>query len=91
MPASNSTVPHGFLKPRQVDDVAHALLSLAQEVWVLHDRQRILESVLADRGLDVGPEIDRYQPDEATRGLLDEQRKAFLERLVQSLAPEASR
>ena len=39
------------LAPDQIDDVANALLVLARELWVVKDRQRVLEALLAENGI----------------------------------------
>lgn len=52
-------------KPKQVDNVARALLSLTRHVCVLTDRLAVLEKVLGDKGIEVHELIDTYQPDDA--------------------------
>ena len=39
------------MQPQQVDDVAKALLVMARELWVVKDRQRVLEALLAEHGM----------------------------------------
>lgn len=76
-----------FLAPEQLDDLGRAVLTLAREVWVLRDRQRILEHVLAERGVDVADAIDRYQPGPELQKRLDAERAAFVKELLGALAP----
>jgi hypothetical protein len=59
-----------------------ALAALAEEVWVLRDRQRVLEAVLASHDLDLREEIERFSPDAAMQALLDAERRAFIARVL---------
>jgi hypothetical protein len=66
-----------------------ALLSLAREVWVLKDRQRIVEERLAARGVLVPAEIEAWQPTPEQQAVLDRECRAFVDRLVQEIVPGA--
>jgi len=79
-------VPRQLLKPEDIDRVALALLSLVEELANTRARQRTLEAVLARHGMHVGDEIDRLVPDAELERLHDEDRRALLERIVDSLA-----
>lgn len=68
-----------------IDRLGKALLTLASEVWTLKDRQRILETVLAEQGIAVSEVLESYQPDERLAAELAEQRTAFIETLLRSL------
>ncbi|MBL0923119.1 MAG: hypothetical protein IBJ12_01450 [Sphingomonadaceae bacterium] len=50
------------LSADNIDDLGRALLLLANEVAVLADRQKVLEAVLAERGIDVSDAVRDYQP-----------------------------
>lgn len=76
-----------FLGPDQVDDLARAVITLAREVWVLRDRQRVLEAVLGEKGIDVAQAIEHYQPSPELQAKLDAERKAFVQGLMQALVP----
>jgi hypothetical protein len=78
-----------FLGPDQVDDVARAVLALAREVWVLRDRQRVLEAVLDANGIDVTAAVERHQPSPELQATLDAERKAFVQGLLRALVPAA--
>jgi hypothetical protein len=78
-----------LLGPDQVDDLARAVLMLAREVWVLRDRQRILETVLAERGIDVVEAVERHQPGPELQQKLDAERREFVRGLLRTLAPDA--
>ncbi len=50
------------LSADSIDDLGRALLLLANEVAVLADRQKVLEAVLAERGIEVSDAVRDYQP-----------------------------
>ena len=64
------------------DKVFDILVNLAQEVWVLADRQRVTEQVLAELGIDIAELVDRHQPDAELRDTLDAEREAFMQRVL---------
>ena len=55
--ASRSPLKHGSLKPEELDDLGNALLVMARELWVVKDRQRVLEALLAEHGVLVPGEL----------------------------------
>lgn len=61
-----------------------AIAALAEEVWILRDRQRVLEAVLASHDLDLREEIDRFTPDAAMSAALDAERRAFIGKVMQA-------
>ena len=64
------------------DKIFDILVNLAQEVWVLADRQRVTEQVLAELGIDIAELVDRHQPDAELRDTLDAEREAFMQRVL---------
>jgi len=78
---SDTTPARVILTPDQVDDLGQGLLALTREVWVLTDRVRALEAVLAKHGLPVTEEIEAFEPDEKMSAEL----LAGGQRLVQSV------
>jgi hypothetical protein len=68
-----------------------ALLTLARELWVLRDRQRVLEELLAARGVVAPGEADAWQPDEARQAAIDAECQAFVQRLAMQIMPRESR
>ncbi len=64
-----------------------ALLTMAREIWVLTDRQRVLEALLAKQGLVAGDAIAAWQPDATTQAELDRECRAFIDRLLADLNP----
>jgi hypothetical protein len=49
-----------YLGPESVTDVARMLMALMSEVWIMRDRQMITEHLLAQKGIAVSDEIDRF-------------------------------
>ena len=75
---SDTTAAHTVFRPDQIDLVADAVIALTREVWVLTDRQRILEAVLAKHGIDAATEIDAFTPDPAMEAALTAKRDRLI-------------
>ena len=73
--------PEILLNPADLDQLGQALITLTKELWVLKDRQLILEAALADAGIVAKEVVDRYQPDE----MLKEQLRAERQRLIDTI------
>jgi hypothetical protein len=73
--------PETLLSPADLDQLGQALITLTKELWVLKDRQLILEAALADAGIVAKEVVDRYQPDE----MLKEQLRAERQRLIDTI------
>ena len=58
------------------------LLNVLQELWVIKDRQIVLEQVLAEAGIDAARLVDDHQPDAELAERLDRERKRLLERCL---------
>jgi len=69
--------------------VMNALASLAGELWVTKDRLRVVEAVLAERGLDISAAVDNYQPDVELTAEMDAERQRFIAEIMQHLAASA--
>jgi hypothetical protein len=74
-----------FLLRRRIDDLAAAHVSVLAELWILKDRQAVLEEVLARHGLVAAEEVDRFEPDGEFRARLDAERRAWTQRMVGAL------
>lgn len=61
-----------------------AITALAEEVWILRDRQRVLEAVLAGHGIDLREAIDSFVPDAPMTAALDAERRAFIGKVLQA-------
>lgn len=84
-PKPISEIDRQILAPKDIDDLGEAILSLAREVWVLTDRQLVLEQVLAEEGIDIRDKVDRYKPDPAFAADLSARRKRLIGELLRTL------
>ncbi len=73
------------------DPVAQLALLLAKELWVLKDRQLVLEAVLTRQGMPVRELVERYQPTDADRQVIDAARKRFAAEVVAALEAPGDR
>lgn len=64
------------------DPLFQVTLSLAKELWVVKDRQAVLEEVLGQKGIDVAEAVDTHQPSPELAAKLDEERKRWLSDLI---------
>lgn len=78
------------LSPASIDDLGRALLILATEVAVLNDRQRVLEAVLGERGIDVADAVRDYQPSGALAETLKADQARLAKLIVETLCPPNS-
>ncbi|MFZ4688379.1 MAG: hypothetical protein ACOYLS_03980 [Polymorphobacter sp.] len=85
--ASRSTGHGQLLDPAQIDDVANALLVLARELWVVKDRQRVLEALLADNNIIVPGAVADHQPGGALAAELATERTRYTSALMLALCP----
>jgi len=81
---ADKTPERRILPEARIDDLGGAILALTREIWVLTDRQMVLEAVLAEEGIDTG-RIDGYQPDEAMTRRLDARRQRLLDAVLSAL------
>lgn len=82
---TSQLLPHDHAVRR--DPIAQLALMLAKELWVLRDRQIVLESVLAEKGIAASELIDAYQPTGAVKERLARERKRFLDEIQSALLP----
>ncbi|MFO1427340.1 MAG: hypothetical protein U1F11_10295 [Steroidobacteraceae bacterium] len=73
------------------DPVAQLALTLAKELWMLRDRQLVLEEVLSREGLRVRELVERFQPDGAFRQALEAERERFVGEVLAALQPPGDR
>lgn len=74
-------------KPPPTEALLQMVLNLTRELWVVKDRQLVTEQLLAERGIDLSAEIDRYRPEGEFAQALDAQRRQLLERLLEPALP----
>jgi hypothetical protein len=73
------------LRDDDIDRLGHALISLTQELWVMKDRQRVLEAALSKAGIIPDGTIDSFRPDEALQGKLDGERQQLIDNVINVL------
>lgn len=76
------------LNPEDIDKIGAALLTLTKELWVVRDRQILLEEVLKRHNLDVTAEIDRLKPDGALEAKLAAEREALVKKIMAEITGE---
>ena len=83
---SDTTPVHTVFRPEQIDLVADAVIALTREVWVLTDRQRVLEAVLTKHGINAAAEIDAFTPDPAMEAALTAKRDRLIGAVTKALS-----
>ena len=73
------------LRPEDIDQLGQALITLTKELWVIKDRVRVLETVLADAGIVTPDAVDTFQPDEALQEILDKDRAQLINQVLGAL------
>ncbi len=67
-----------------------AFLSMARELWVLKDRQRMLEALLTNRGILESGAVTEVQPDAVLQAELERECRQYIERLLAELRSSGS-
>ncbi len=67
-----------------IDNILDALLELSAAVWTYHDRVNVLETVLAQKGIEVSEAIEAHLPGEAEIARRAAERAALVERVFVS-------
>jgi len=80
-------ISNEVLQSQDIDRLGEALITLAKEVWIVKDRQRVLEAALVDAGLLDPSAVDTYQPDGALTKQLEAERKKLIDDLINVLVP----
>ncbi len=73
------------------DPVAALALTLAKELWMLRDRQLMLEDALARKGIDVAELIDRHPPQGDAARAIEADRKRFISEVLAAMQPAGDR
>ena len=73
------------LQATDIDRLGQALINLTKELWIVKDRQRVLEAALADAGLLDKIAIDAYQPDETLATELKTERQKLIDGVINVL------
>jgi hypothetical protein len=67
------------------DPVAQLALTLAKELWLLKDRQLVLEAVLSRQGVAIRDLVENYQPDPEQQKLIAAERQRFVAEIIAAL------
>lgn len=84
MSGADITADRHILTEHRIDDLGEAIIALTREIWVLKDRQAVLEAVLAEEGIAVD-RIDPYQPDAAMTERLHSARQQLIDNVLTAL------
>ena len=74
------------LRADDLDSLGKTLITIAKELWVTKDRQKVLEAALAEAGVMAPDAVDRYQPDDELDGRLKSERAEFIEQVLGALS-----
>lgn len=88
--ASRRTRQAQLLQPQQIDDVANALLVLARELWVVKDRQHVLEALLAEHNIIQPNAVTDHQPGAALADELATERSRYTMSVMEALCPASN-
>lgn len=72
----------------RIEKLTQALMHVAGEMWVMRDRQAVLERLLIESGTDAPTLIDSYHPDAELASALEAEREAYILRILSYLAPD---
>jgi len=73
------------------DPVARLALTLAKELWMLRDRQHVLEDALAQKGVDVRELVERRAPQGEAAQAIEKDRQRFVGEVLAALQPPGDR
>ena len=73
------------------DPVARLALTLAKELWMLRDRQLVLEDALVRKGVDVRDLVERAAPQGEAAMAIEKDRQRFVGEVLAALQPPGDR
>ena len=71
-----------------IDQLMGIVLDLGAEVWVMRDRQAMLEELLETKGSITQEDLDKGRPSEALASRLEQERQEFIRRVYGRLFAE---
>ena len=83
--AASARPEQNFFKDPAIDRVLGLAMALAGEVWVLRDRVRALERLLAEKGVLAPGALDAPEADPAAAAAAVADRDEFVRHLMQNL------
>lgn len=87
-PAKKKALQRKALVPEDIDKVGNAILTLAQELWAVKDRQAVTELILKERGIDIAEAVDTYVPDADMEARLSQARQALVSKVIMDINGE---
>jgi len=78
-----------FFDAQGVDELVSINMALAQELWVVKERQATMEAVAAAKGIVLPEEIEDHEFSDDQKEALEAERKAFIDRIFFILREEA--
>jgi hypothetical protein len=69
----------------QLDSLGEAILALTSELWIVTDRQMVLEEVLRSTGIDIAAAVDNFQPAPDFEKKLDARRDKLIATVLGAL------
>ncbi|QCX28008.1 hypothetical protein [Nocardioides jishulii] len=90
---SGGDVPNrpAYLGSDRLDDLARMLTEVTSELWILKDRNMVLEALLAEAGVVTPASVEGYQPDDETAQRIAAERSAFTARIFGAVLPNDQR
>ena len=80
-----------YLGSKRLDDIARMVTELASEVWILRDRNMVLEHLLAEKGTVDLAKIEELHPEGELRERIQAERAAFVQRVFGAVLDQDSR
>jgi hypothetical protein len=74
-----------FLPHPAMDHMLDALVALSAELWAERDRRRVLEQVLARRGLLDAAELEAFRQSDSEQAAREQDRDAYVRRVFGAL------
>ena len=78
-----------FFDAQGVDELVSICMGLAQEMWVIKERQVALESIAAKKGVVLPDDIESHVFSDDERTTLDSERQGCIDRIFFTLREEA--
>lgn len=78
-----------FFDAQGVDELVSICMGLAQEMWVIKERQAALESIAAEKGVVLPDDVEGHLFSDEERAALDSERQGFIDRIFFTLREEA--
>lgn len=78
-----------FFDAQGVDELVSICMGLAQEMWVIKERQAALEAIAAEKGVVLPDDVENYAFADDKRAELDTEKLGFIDRIFFTLREEA--